>query len=249
MFPEPFRPRLLSIRFRREEACTYKNIRPAGTSRCIQPVYHHFALRPSNLLHRLPSIGDVQHKLYLLRFICVGFSLQKNQTMSLKLIQLYIRYFEICCEWIGLIMNNLLGDFHSPMPYFSEIINRYLLKFTMLTRWRYQHTWYLSVLGHHRIIKSCQNRPKSVSMRNKIDQSYTFLYKKRPRLEKAHLRWWWHWWQISTMVTKDPTGPPLLTFVFLVHGHGHRTRTKRKLPLFGAITLPHDPIFARRNSF
>ena len=171
MFPEPFRPRLLSIWLRREEACTYKNIRPAGTSRCIQPVYHHFALRPSNLLHRLPSIGDVQHKLYLLRFICVGFSLQKNQTMSLKLIQLYIRYFEICCEWIGLIMNNLLGDFHSPMPYFSELFNRYLLKFTMLTRWRYQHTWYLSVLGQHRIIKSCQNRPKSASIRKKVSRS------------------------------------------------------------------------------
>ena len=178
MFPEPFRPRLLWIRLRREEAWTQKYICPAGTSRCIQPVYHHFALRPSNLLHRLPSIGDVQHKLYLLRFICVGFSLQKNQTMSLKLIQLYIRYFEICCEWIGLIMNNLLGDFHSPMPYFSELFNRYLLKFTMPTRWRYQHTWYLSVLGHHRIIKSCQNRPKSALICNKIDQSFTSRTKK-----------------------------------------------------------------------
>ena len=153
MFPEPFRPRLLSIRLRREEACTYKYIRPAGTSRCIQPVYDHFALRPSNLLHRLPSIGDAQHKLYLLVFhLSWVFFAKKDQTISLKLIQLIIKYFEICCEWIGLIMNNLLGDFHSPMPYFSEMINRYLLKFTMLTQWHYQHTWYLSIFGHHRII-------------------------------------------------------------------------------------------------
>ena len=66
----------------KRRAC--KNIRPAGTSQCIQPVYHHFALRPSNLLHRLPSIGDVQHKLYLLRFNWVGFSLQNRSNNVIK---------------------------------------------------------------------------------------------------------------------------------------------------------------------